>query len=331
MRRAQTAGASIALLQGDYIASTAFAESALDSARRTGEPKFVANALSNLGAIVLAGGDEERAAIVLDEALGLAREVGDERITALALNNLGDLALSTGDYERAGPQQCNRNQVYDRAMAAAAAADVLLPESVAEATLVNWHKKPGDAVKRDENLIDVETDKVVLELPAPADGVLVELVKPDGSTVTSNEVIAVIDSEAKAAAAAAAPAANRAGAAPPAPAPQRRGNAGARTVTAMPAARKMMADQGVEPATVEGTGRGGRVTKGDVHHRRRSEGRRRQTAAAPVASGTGARRAAGGFATGDAGLAAGTARADVAAAPARGRAPACNRSRRPRS
>ena len=103
LRRAQTAGASIALLQGDYVASTAFAESALDSARRTGEPKFVANALSNLGAIVLAGGHEERAAIVLDEALGLAREVGDERITALALNNLGDLALSTGDYRRAGP------------------------------------------------------------------------------------------------------------------------------------------------------------------------------------------------------------------------------------
>jgi predicted ATPase/DNA-binding SARP family transcriptional activator len=103
LRRAQTAGASIALLQGDYTASAAFAENALESARRTGEPKFVANALSNLGAIVLAGGDEERSAVVLDEALQLAREVGDERITALALNNLGDLALSTGDYERAGP------------------------------------------------------------------------------------------------------------------------------------------------------------------------------------------------------------------------------------
>lgn len=103
LRRAQTAGASIALLQGDYVASATFAEGALDSARRTGEQKFVANALSNLGAIVLAGGDEQRAGIVLDEALGLARQVGDERITALALNNLGDLALSTGDYERAGP------------------------------------------------------------------------------------------------------------------------------------------------------------------------------------------------------------------------------------
>src|SRR5947208_14065501 len=72
-----------------------------------------------------------------------------------------------------------------------------LPESVAEATIVNWHKKPGDAVSRDENLIDVETDKVVLELPAPSDGVLAEITRPDGSTVTSNDVIAVIDTEGK--------------------------------------------------------------------------------------------------------------------------------------
>src|SRR6185436_13148676 len=79
-----------------------------------------------------------------------------------------------------------------------------LPESVAEATLVSWHKKAGDPVKRDENLIDIETDKVVLELPAPADGVLVEVLKPSGATVTSNDVIAVIDTEAKGAAAAAA-------------------------------------------------------------------------------------------------------------------------------
>ena len=78
-----------------------------------------------------------------------------------------------------------------------------LPESVAEATLVSWHRKAGEGVKRDENLIDIETDKVVLELPAPADGVLVEVLKPDGATVTSNDVIAVIDTEAKGAAAAA--------------------------------------------------------------------------------------------------------------------------------
>src|SRR5215468_5893931 len=77
----------------------------------------------------------------------------------------------------------------------------VLPESVAEATLVNWHKKTGDAVRRDENLIDIETDKVVLELPAPGAGVLKEIKKPDGSTVTAQEVIAVIDTEAKGAAA----------------------------------------------------------------------------------------------------------------------------------
>ena len=78
-----------------------------------------------------------------------------------------------------------------------------LPESVAEATLVNWHKKPGDGVARDENLIDIETDKVVLELPAPVDGVIAEIVKQDGATVTSGDIIAVIDTEAKGAAAAA--------------------------------------------------------------------------------------------------------------------------------
>jgi 2-oxoglutarate dehydrogenase E2 component (dihydrolipoamide succinyltransferase) len=136
-----------------------------------------------------------------------------------------------------------------------------LPESVAEATLVNWHKKAGDAVKRDENLIDVETDKVVLELPAPGDGVLVEIVKADGSTVMSNDVIAVIDTEAKGTASVARADAPKADLPKAAPAAAANGGAG---VTALPAARKMMADQGVDPASVEGTGRGGRVTKGDV-------------------------------------------------------------------
>ena len=135
-----------------------------------------------------------------------------------------------------------------------------LPESVAEATLVSWHKKPGDAVARDENLIDVETDKVVLELPAPGDGVLVEIVKADGSTVTSNEVIAVIDTEAKGAAAApaAAAAAKPASAAAAAPA------AAPAAATALPAARKVLAEAGVDAAGVAGTGRGGRITKGDA-------------------------------------------------------------------
>jgi 2-oxoglutarate dehydrogenase E2 component (dihydrolipoamide succinyltransferase) len=135
-----------------------------------------------------------------------------------------------------------------------------LPESVAEATLVSWHKKPGDAVVRDENLIDVETDKVVLELPAPADGVLVELVRPDGSTVVSNDVIAIIDTDAKGAVAAA-PVATAAVAEPAVGAPVASAPA---ATTALPAARKMMTEGNVDAASVAGTGRGGRITKGDV-------------------------------------------------------------------
>ena len=146
-----------------------------------------------------------------------------------------------------------------------------LPESVAEATLVNWHKKLGEAVARDENLVDVETDKVVLELPAPVAGVLSEIRKGDGATVAGQEVIAVLDSDASAtvaapAAASASPpaaAAPSAAAAAPTPAPAAAASAQA-SPTALPAARKMMADAGVSPADVQGTGRGGRITKGDV-------------------------------------------------------------------
>jgi len=130
-----------------------------------------------------------------------------------------------------------------------------LPESVAEATLVSWHKKVGEAVSRDENLVDIETDKVVLELPAPVSGVLAEIRQSNGATVAGQQVIAMIDSTASAAEVAA-PAADAppAGNAPPAVA----------SATALPAARKMMSEQGVSPANLEGTGRGGRVTKGDV-------------------------------------------------------------------
>jgi 2-oxoglutarate dehydrogenase E2 component (dihydrolipoamide succinyltransferase) len=143
-----------------------------------------------------------------------------------------------------------------------------LPESVAEATLVSWHKKAGEAVKRDENLIDIETDKVVLELPAPGDGVLVEVLKPDGATVTSNDVIAVIDTEAKGAAAAAPVTASQPKPAAAAAAPARPAAAQGTPATApgaLPAARKLMAEQGIAAGDVEGSGRGGRVTKGDVH------------------------------------------------------------------
>jgi predicted ATPase/DNA-binding SARP family transcriptional activator len=102
-RRALTAGASFALLQGDYAVATELAEESLDVAWATDEPRFVANALSNLGAVVLAAGDTERAEGLLEEAVTLAREVGDERIAALAINNLGDLALTIGDLARAKP------------------------------------------------------------------------------------------------------------------------------------------------------------------------------------------------------------------------------------
>lgn len=102
-RRALTAAASLALLQGDHVEATALAEDSLAVAHRTGEARLVANALSNLGAIALAAGDHARAAATLEEAVLLAREAGDYRIAALAINNLGDLALTTGDYDRARP------------------------------------------------------------------------------------------------------------------------------------------------------------------------------------------------------------------------------------
>lgn len=130
-----------------------------------------------------------------------------------------------------------------------------LSESVSEATLVTWHKKEGDAVSRDENLIDIETDKVVLETPAPADGVLVKLVKNGGDSVTSGEVIATIDTEAKAATGAPAAAA--------APAPAAAAPAAA-VSAASPSARKILDEKGMAAADVAGSGRGGRVTKEDA-------------------------------------------------------------------
>ena len=140
-----------------------------------------------------------------------------------------------------------------------------LSESVAEATLLQWHKKVGEAVARDENLIDIETDKVVLELPAPAQGVIVEIVRGDGSTVVAGEVIARIDTEATASVAA------PAGAASTAPAPQAAAAPAAAATAAtssgsiaMPAAAKMLSENNLSADAVSGTGKDGRVTKGDV-------------------------------------------------------------------
>jgi 2-oxoglutarate dehydrogenase E2 component (dihydrolipoamide succinyltransferase) len=140
-----------------------------------------------------------------------------------------------------------------------------LSESVAEATLLQWKKKVGQAVGQDEILIEIETDKVVLEVPSPSAGVLVELVVGDGGTVVADQVIAKIDSTATASATAApaiavAPAATAASAAPatkPAAAP-------IASASAAPSAAKMMAEKNISPAQVAGTGRDGRITKGDV-------------------------------------------------------------------
>jgi 2-oxoglutarate dehydrogenase E2 component (dihydrolipoamide succinyltransferase) len=137
--------------------------------------------------------------------------------------------------------------------------DVKIPqlsESVSEATLVSWHKKAGEAVTRDENLIDIETDKVVLELPAPDSGVLVKIVKGDGESVASGDLIAQIDTEAKVSA----------GGTPPAKAeaaPAAKVEAKAAPMPG-PAARKLMEEKGLSPAEITATGPGGRVLKSDV-------------------------------------------------------------------
>ena len=147
-----------------------------------------------------------------------------------------------------------------------------LSESVAEATLLTWHKKPGERVQRDENLVDIETDKVVLETPAPESGVITRIIKGDGGTVVSNEVIAQIDTEAGAGTIPAAAATGEAKAAPKAPARPA-------APAAMPAARKLAAEKRVDTGAIAGTGRGERVTKEDV--RQAIEGRQ-QPAFAPA-------------------------------------------------
>jgi 2-oxoglutarate dehydrogenase E2 component (dihydrolipoamide succinyltransferase) len=138
-----------------------------------------------------------------------------------------------------------------------------LPESVADATLVSWHKKPGDAVARDENLVDLETDKVVLEVPAPVAGVLKEIKLADGTTVTSGQLLAVIDEGATALPGASAPAimSGSSGAAKSA-ADAVKSDAAAAKLS--PAAKRVVEENKVDPRAVSGSGRDGRVSKSDV-------------------------------------------------------------------
>ncbi|HLX01608.1 MAG TPA: 2-oxoglutarate dehydrogenase complex dihydrolipoyllysine-residue succinyltransferase, partial [Trinickia sp.] len=146
-----------------------------------------------------------------------------------------------------------------------------LSESVSEATMLQWKKQPGEAVAQDEILIEIETDKVVLEVPAPSAGVLAQVIKHDGDIVGAEEVIAKIDTEAKAgattAAATAAPAAAAAAGTTevqPAPAAAPAAAATASSTTASPAANKLMAEKNLSADQLQGTGRDGRITKGDV-------------------------------------------------------------------
>ncbi len=159
----------------------------------------------------------------------------------------------------------------------------VLPESVSDATIAAWHKKPGDAVKRDENLVDLETDKVVLEVPAPVDGVLREIKFETGSTVTSSQLLAIIDDTAVATA----PSAQKAEAGKAespkmatASAPESKSD----TSSLSPGARFTAQEKHVDPANVVGTGRGNQVTKEDLINFMRSGGATVPAASTPAVS-----------------------------------------------
>ena len=146
----------------------------------------------------------------------------------------------------------------------------VLPESVSDATIASWHKKAGDAVKRDENLVDLETDKVVLEVPSPVDGVIKEILRQSGDTVTSQELLAVIEEGAVAAApakpsAAPSPAPGGApiGASAP-PTPSQKSSSAAPKAELSPAGRRVAEENKLDATQVAGTGRGGQVTKEDL-------------------------------------------------------------------
>ena len=152
----------------------------------------------------------------------------------------------------------------------------MLSESVSEGTLLEWKKKVGEAVARDEILIDIETDKVVLEVPSPQAGVLVEIIAQNGETVAAEQVLARIDTAATASASAEAPAA--------APAPEA-APAAAQTNAAMPAAAKLAAETGVDVNALQGSGRDGRVLKEDVQNAAAKPAAAPAAAPAPVPAG----------------------------------------------
>lgn len=140
----------------------------------------------------------------------------------------------------------------------------MLPESVADATIATWHKKAGDTVTRDENIVDLETDKVMLEVPAPASGVIKEIRKNTGDVVNANEVVAIIEEGAAAQPTASAPAAEKTPAAPAVKSADAPASAAASATGLSPSARRAVAEHGVDVSQVQGTGKGGRITKENV-------------------------------------------------------------------
>ncbi|NGP54776.1 2-oxoglutarate dehydrogenase complex dihydrolipoyllysine-residue succinyltransferase [Thioalkalivibrio sp. XN8] len=169
-----------------------------------------------------------------------------------------------------------------------------LPESVADATLVAWHKSPGDTVSRDENLADLETDKVVLEVPAPAAGVLKEIRITDGTTVTAGEILAILEEGAGASAAGPEPGEPESKAAPEAaPAEEPAEESGKAAGRLSPSVRRLVEEHGLDPAEIPGSGRDGRISKGDVmeYLERQGEGGKAAPAAPAAATAPAARGA----------------------------------------
>src|SRR5882724_6453152 len=163
-----------------------------------------------------------------------------------------------------------------------------LPESVQDATLVSWHKKAGDAVNRDENLVDIETDKVVLEVPAPVSGVLKEIRVKDGTTVGAGQVIAVLEEGAGAAAAPVAKSEPKPAQAPVQAAPQAQSSPAAGASDAdmplSPSVRRLVEENKLDPSQIRGSARDGRLTKGDVLDYMSNRGNQPAPAAAPAAA-----------------------------------------------